>query len=240
MFGYLKDNILNQLEKVYISEGEKPFKKEFHNFIKVIKENNSLKEYYEMYDLFNQVNFDDESIAKEFVEESLKHLKSFNSGEVKKLEPFINGKEKKKLAERSINFKLDQLLFNENINIKDKVTHKIDLIKLLVNRENKPTTYNEGFINLQSRINENVGKLNEAQTQILELFVENDSKKINDYYTNLINETTDLVDRKVLATENIEVAKTLLEVKIKLSDLKKLAPNIEEIENIIDLKESFA
>ena len=36
-----------------------------------IKENKDLKEYYEFYDLFNQVSFDYESVAKAFVEESM-------------------------------------------------------------------------------------------------------------------------------------------------------------------------
>jgi len=78
MFGTLKENILKNLEETYTTDDEKVFKKEFHKFIKLIKENKSLKEYYEVYDLFNQVNFDDQTIAREFVEESIAYLKTFD------------------------------------------------------------------------------------------------------------------------------------------------------------------
>lgn len=241
MFGILKENILEKLENTYITKGEKPFKKEFYNYIKTIKENKNLKEFYEVYDLFNQVNFDDEAVAREFVEESLSHLRKYDKSEVKKLEGLLeaNTQLKSKLPTASVEYKLDQLIFNEGINLKDKVTFKMELIKQLVNKEKQISSYKETFEKLQTSINENVSKLNDKQTAILDLFIENDNGKIVDFYKNIITETTDLVDKRIIESENIEVAKKLLEVKIKLNDLKNLAPNISEIEKIIELKESF-
>lgn len=239
MFGILKENILDKLEETYISAGEKSFKKAFYDYIKVIKENKDLKEFYEVYDLFGQVNFDDEGIAKEFVEESLAHLKNFKKSEVKKLEAILEKREIKKLNKDSIEFKLDQLIFNENINIKDRVTYKVNLVKQLVNKDKQTSNYKETFEKLQTNINENIAQLNEAQTQILDLFVENDNKKIISYYNNLITETTDLVDKRIVESADIEVAKKLLAVKMRLNGLKSEAPSISEIEKIISLKESF-
>lgn len=240
MFGTLKENILNKLENTYSTNGEKEFKQNFYSFIKVIKENKNLKEFYEIYDLFKQVNFDDEAVAKEFVEESLKYMKTLNKSEIKALQNIMESTELQELNTNSIEYKLDQLVFNENLNLKDKATYKVKLVNQIFNKQTENTDPKKTFETLYTKINENVSKLDESETQILDLFVENDSQKIKDYYLGLINETTDLVDKKVIATENVEVAKKLLAVKVKLNDLKTATPTINEIEKIISLKESFA
>ena len=98
----------------------------------------------------------------------------------------------------------------------------------------------KGSFKVFSLINENVSKLNETQTKVLDLFIENDNKKINEYYQNLITETTELVDQKVIKSDNVDVAKRLLEVKIKLNNLKSETPSVSEIEKIVSLKESFS
>jgi hypothetical protein len=239
MFGTLKENVLNKLEETYTNKGEKDFKKEFYSFIKVIRENKNLKEFYEVYDLFTQVNFNNEEVAKEFVEESIKYLKTFNKTDFALLEQIIESREKKPLYPESIEYKLDQLVFNENINLQDKAVYKVNLIKQIVNKENEKIQYKQTLDTLYTRINENVSKLNEDQTKVLDLFIENDTKKINDYYHNLINETTELVDKKVIQTENVDIAKKLLEVKVRLNNLKSEIPSVAEIDKIITLKESF-
>jgi len=241
MFGILKENVLNKLEKTYNDNGETVFKKEFNHYIKTIKENKDLKEFYDVYDLFNQVNFDDEAIAKEFVDESINYLKQFNPDVVKLLEGMLSSEEKlNPLYEESIEYKLDQLVFNENLSLKDKATFKVKLTKQITNRSTEKINHEEAFNTLHDKINENVSKLNENQIEILNLFIENDSQKINDYYTNLINEVTDIVENNIVATDNGEVIKRLVEVKKKLNTLKTQKPNIDEVEKIISLKESFS
>jgi len=241
MFGILKENVLNKLEKTYNDNGETVFKKEFNQYIKTIKENKDLKEFYEVYDLFNQVNFDDESIAKEFVDESINYLKQFNLDTVKLLESMLASEDKlNSLHEESIEYKLDQLVFNENLDLKDKAIFKVKLIKQITNRNTEKVNHQEAFNTLHDKINENVSKLNENQIELLNLFIENDSQKINDYYTNLINEVTDIVENNIVATDNGEVIKRLVEVKKKLNTLKTQKPNIDEVEKIISLKDSFS
>jgi len=239
MFGILKENVLNKLEETYANKGEKDFKKEFYSFIKVIKENKNLKEFYEVYDLFKQVNFNNDDTAKEFVEESIKYLKSFNNTNFALLEQILESRDKKPLHPESIEYKLDQLVFNENINLQTKAVCKVNLIKQIVNKENQKVEYKQTLEKLYTRINENVSKLNEYQVKVLDLFIENDTNKINNFYYNLINETTELVDTKIIKTENVDVAKKLLEVKVRLYNLKYETPTVAEIEKIISLKESF-
>jgi hypothetical protein len=237
MFGAINESVLNNLEKIYLDKGEKVFKLEFNKYIKTIKENKDLKEFYEVYDLFKQVNFDDESIAKEFVEESINYLKSFDKTQITKL----NYIEESVLTnnEGSIEYKLDQLIFNEGINLKDKATLKVKLIKQITKKDEAVIDYKSKFKVLHEKINENVIKLNETESKILELFVENDNEKINNFYLNLINETSEIVENKILRADDSVVIKKLVEVKHKLNDLKNKKPSIQEIENITILKESF-
>jgi hypothetical protein len=237
MFGTIKESILSKLEKTYASGDESTFKKEFNRYIRTIKENKDLKEFYEVYDLFKQVNFDDSDIAKEFVEESINYLKQYDKTQVDKLTALNESIDK--LDESTIEFKLDQLVFNENTSLKDKAKYKVELIKQITNKENKKIDYKSSFETLHTKINENVSKLNETQTMVLDLFIENDSQKINNFYSDLINETEQIVENKILVSENAEVIKKLVEVKQRLNSLKSESPNIVEIEKIISLKESF-
>jgi hypothetical protein len=240
MFGILKENVLNKLEETYANKGEKEFKKDFYSFIKIIKENKNLKEFYDVYDLFKQVNFIDELTAKEFIEESVKYLKGFNKNNFTLLEQILESRERKTLNPDSIEYKLDQLVFNENISLQDKAIFKVNLIKQIVNKNNQKTDQKQTIDKLYTKINESVSKLNEEQTKVLDLFIENDNKKINGYYQNLITETTELVDQKIIKSDNVDIAKKLLEVKVKLNNLKSETPSVSEIEKIISLKESFS
>jgi hypothetical protein len=237
MFGTIKENILNKLEKTYTEGGETVFKKEFNNYIKTIKENKDLKEFYEVYDLFKQVNFDDTDVAKEFVEESVSYLKTFDKTQIDKLSGLVNSIEG--INENSIEYKLDQIVFNENISLKDKAQIKVDLIKKITKKENIQISYKESFDTLHSKINENVSKLNEEQTKALELFIENNTEKIDGFYKDLITSTESIVENKIIESESLDVIKTLVEVKKRLNILKNEKPNIIEIEKIISLKESF-
>ena len=236
MFGTLKNNILSKLENTYNVSGENAFKEEFYQYIKVIKENKVLKEFYTVYDLFNQVSFDDSDIAKEFVEESISYLKKFDKSNIKKLESLTESKDVNK---NTIEFKLDQLVFNESIGLKDKATYKIELIKQLTKKDSKSSDYKEVFTTLHKKINDKVSQLNPEQTKALDIFIENDNQKITTYYDNLINETHSVVENKILQSEDMDVIKKLIEVKKRLDNLKSESPSIAEIEKIIALKESF-
>jgi hypothetical protein len=237
MFGTIKENILNRLEKTYTEGGESVFKKEFNRYIRTIKENKDLKEFYEVYDLFKQVNFEDTDVAKEFIEESVSYLKTFDKNQIDKLSVLVETIES--INENSIDYKLDQIVFNENISLKNKAQIKVDLIRQITKKENTKISYKESFDTLHNKINESVSKLNEEQTIALELFIENDSEKINTFYNELIASTESIVENKIIDSENSEVIKKLVEVKKRLNTLKVEKPSIIEIEKIISLKESF-
>ena len=92
---------------------------------------------------------------------------------------------------------------------------------------------------MYDKINERINSLNESEKVIIELFLENDDKKIKEYYVTLIEEMYEKVDNKILDSSDSVVIKRLIEVKQKLNSLKGQIPNIKIIENILDLKENF-
>jgi hypothetical protein len=178
------------------------------------------------------ISFKSEHIINSF-------LKQFDKSEVKILESILETEQLKPIHQDSIEFKLDHLIFNENLNLKDKAIYKIDLIKQITNRSTTKVNHQEAFGVLHDKINENVSKLNETQMEVLDLFVENDNQKINNFYGNLISEVETIVENNIINTDSSEVIKRLVEVKKKLNQLKSQTPNINEVEKIISLKESF-
>ncbi len=236
MFGQLKESILSNLEKTYQNKGEKDFKESFAKYVKVLKENNTLREFTEVYDLLNTMRFEDESIAKEFVEESIEHLKSFNLSDVDKLK---NLTEEKISIEGTINESIDKLVFSKKLPLVEKVKHKTNLIKHLTRAEKSVESLTESIDKINNSLTEKISKLNEEQVKVLNLFAENDESAINDYYTNLIESTQNVVEETINNADDIIIVKKLLEVRTKLNEMKNEKPSLETIDNIIDLKKSF-
>jgi len=233
MFGLLKENIINNLEKVYLEKGEKDFKKGFNAFMKTIKESKDLKQIYNIYSLYENIRFDNEVIAREFVNESINQLKSYDKSKLNDLKTLTETYEN--LPKNSRYFYLDELAFNDKLSLKNKVEYKVALINSLVNE----TKNNENLINLinnADKINENLNTLSEAQVEAISILAENDKTKVNEYYTNLINETQELLDNKIIESKKeTEAVVKLVEAKKKLKAISKEA-NVNNIELILDLK----
>lgn len=236
MFGQLKESVLSNLEKTYKNNGEKDFKESFAKYVKVLKENNTLREFTEVYDLLNTMKFEDESIAKEFVEESIDHLKSFNLSDVNKLKDLTN---ELISIEGTVNESIDQLVFNKKLTLIERVKHKTNLIKHLTRTEQSVESLTESIDKINNSLTEKISKLNEEQVKVLNLFAENDESAINDYYTTLIEGTQAVVEDTINKTDDIIIVKKLLEVRTKLNGMKSEKPSLDNIDNIIDLKKSF-
>ena len=236
MFGQLKESILSNLEKTYKDNGEKDFKKSFTKYVKVLKENNTLREFNEVYDLLNTMRFNDESIAKDFVEESIAHLKSFDLSVVDKLKTLI---ENTVSIKGTVNESIDQLVFNKKLSLIERVSHKTNLIKHLIRIEKSNESLKESIDKINNSLVDKISKLNEEQVKVLNLFAENDESAINDYYTTLVESTQEMVEETINKSDDIIVVKKLLEVRTKLNEIKNEKPSLETIDNIIDLKKSF-
>lgn len=236
MFGQLKESILSDLEKAYQEKGEKDFKKSFAKYVKVLKENNVLREFNEVYGLLNTMRFEDENVAKEFVEESITYLKSFDLTKVEILKGLTENVIK---IDNTINESVDQLVFNKKLSLVDKVKHKTNLIKHLSRKLEEPKSLKESIDTINERLAEKISKLNEEQIKVLNLFAENDESAINNYYSNLIEATQNLVESTINKSDDIVIVKRLLEVRTKLNEMKNQKPSLDIIDSVLDLKNSF-
>jgi hypothetical protein len=236
MFGQLKESILSNLEKTYQEKGEKDFKKSFSMYVKVLKENNVLREFNEVYNLLNTMKFENEDIAKEFVEESITHLKTFDLTKVDALKTLT---ENIVIVNNVINESIDQLVFNKKLSLVDKVKHKTNLVKHLTKVDEDIVSIKESIDKINESLADKISKLNEEQVKVLNLFAENDESAINGYYSTLIESTQDMVEKTINKADDIIVVKKLLEVRSKLNEMKNQKPSLEVIDNVLDLKKSF-
>jgi hypothetical protein len=236
MFGVLNEALLNTLESAYLKLNEGHFKKQFNKYVRTILENKTIKEFYNIYGQFKNIKFDNELIATHFLDESLKYLNQFDKNEIKLLTTLIEGDVDVEVDDYIDS--LDQLIFNENLNVYDRAEHKVKLIKHLTTNKEKQNS-EDNFNSLHKKVNNKIDTLNTNQKKVVELFIENDNQKIKDFYLNLIEETRALIDNKTIETDDVNVIKKLTEVNVRLRELKNEPPLIEEIEKIIELKESL-
>jgi len=236
MFGKLKESVLSSLESTMNNKGEKDFKSEFAEYIKVLKEDNVLREFNETYNLLNDLKFDDELMALAFVDESIKRLKEIDGTSTDKLS---------KLTEETIdisgtiNHSIDELVFNKNLSIVDKVEHKTKLVRNVIKNSVNGEELNESIDSITSRLNNKVSQLNEEQVKALNIFADNDESKINEYYATLINEVSALVNKTVNESNDIIIVKKLLSVNTRLNEMSNNKPTLEAIDDILDLKKTF-
>jgi hypothetical protein len=236
MFGQLKESILSDLEKTYQEKGEKDFKKSFSKYVKVLKENNVLREFNEVYNLLNTMRFENEDIAKEFVEESITHLKSFDLTKIDALKTLT---ENIVIVNNVISESIDQLVFNKKLSLVDKVKHKTNLVKNLTRVDENIVSIKESIDKINESLADKISKLNEEQVKVLNLFAENDESIINNYYTTLIESTQNMVEKTINKADDIIVVKKLLEVRSKLNEMKNQKPSLDVIDTVLDLKKSF-
>jgi hypothetical protein len=236
MFGQLKESILSDLERTYQEKGEKDFKKSFAKYVKVLKENSVLREFNEVYNLLNTMKFDNEDIAKEFVEESIAHLKSFDLTKIDNLKTLAENVVK---IDNTVTDSIDQLVFNKKLSLIDKVSHKTNLVKHLTRTDENMASLKESIDKINESLSNKISKLNEEQVKVLNLFAENDESKINNYYSTLIESTQGLVEETINKADDIIVVKKLLEVRSKLNEMRNQKPSLEVIDNVLDLKKSF-
>lgn len=234
MFGLIKESVFDKLEAIHESGNETEFKQGFNEYFTKIKSDKDLRDIYEIYDLFTHVSFEDKELANQFIEESLNFLNSCDKSKIN----LLNEKYKdiiSTLDENSVEYILDKLIF-EKTSIKDKVLYKSKLSKMLVGEVKDKSEITHIIENKQSKIEENVSKLSDPEKNILDLFVENDKQKIDNFYKTIISEAETLVENKITYEENSDVIKKLIEVKKKINLMKKESPDITKVENILNLK----
>jgi hypothetical protein len=235
MFGVIKESILNELESLYKSGNLNKLKHEFTDYLKNIHKHNGAKTVYEVYSAYDDVIFEDYDIAKEFVDTSLTLLKDVKKESINN---FFKIYESKTTEIKNGRYKiLDRLLFEDDLKIKERAELKISLAKSLLKKGKTSSSFS--LQEIEDNLKQKISLLSEEQHKILNLFLENKQLEIEAYYSKLIFETSDLINSKILTTEDTTLIKKLAEVQKKLIQYNYEIPNLENIDKIISLKESI-
>lgn len=237
MFATYNENILSSLEETYNSGNYAAFKKQFTNYSKVITSSPNIRRLYKIYEEVNKVRFDENGIAMEFINDVLTEIKGLNLKEVAVLKNMISDNVVK-LKENTINYCLDKLIFEPKLTISERVLTKRSLSHILCDKTTAIEYVNK-LSTLTETVSSNMLDMKEEEREVLELFIENDSTKIKEFYCDLIKETENIVENNILSADSSDVIQMLVRVKHKLNEIKTSSPTISEIDKVLSLKRSL-
>lgn len=250
-FGKIK-NAYNEIlvESVITKNNEK--KDFFKSYIKIIKENDILKNQFLIYNLIENKIEKNENKVKTFVDECLNIMSKYNKKDI------INAN--KKLVESILfekDFDYDKKELHENIstliftsktpkNIDVIVEAKSYVINYILNNKEKEIAEGYGLPNsvvskiMVEKYNEKYSTLDESEKQILKSLIDSDIDKKKEVYNNTIRECIDLVNEK-LKDSDLETKDRLLRVKDKLlNDSKEINEDyVKNISKLVELKNSL-
>lgn len=232
MFGKLNETILFEIEQNITNGSEDKMKSQFGEYTKLLKGNKALVEFFKIYDLYKTKTFEDDEVsAFVFVEETVKHLV-----EQKKLITNQLTKMKELVKESSIKLPdyidaLDFIIFDSGNNIIENADRKVKLIKHLTGKK----TEIQNIDSLHKTLISKIEKMDEKQRDVVEAFLSGDTNLINETYTQLIEDATILINNQLKNANDIDLVKQLVEVNLRINDIKKQEPNISNANKLLDL-----
>lgn len=256
-FGTLKDIFTEKLIESYFSEENKG-KELYKNFLKILKENNTLKTAFIVFKNIESKTINNEVIANEYLKECISLFDKFRGDDslkiqTKKLLSLLEGYDVEYLDKKTkpLHESLQNLLTTKkNISNLNKINEdKINVINWLVTEKE---TINESEEELYIRKNVDPYKfldlavekfnkkykdsLTEEEKNILKVLRENNEEKNKTLVSNLTKETIDLVNKYLSEFgENVTVKSKLLETKDVI--YKMMENNDSSSEKILKLYE---
>lgn len=250
-FGKIK-NAYNDILVESVVTKNKDKKDLFKSYVKIIKENEILKNQFLIYNLIENKIEKNENKVKTFVDECLSIMSKFSNKDILQ--------SNKKLVENILyenDFDYDKKELHENIttliftpktpkNIDVIVEAKEYVVNYILNNKEKETNESYGLPNsiisnvMVQKYNEKYSNLDESEKEILKTLINSDSEKKKELYENTIKECITLVDEK-LKDSDLETKDRLLRVKEKLlNDKKEINEDyIKNISKLIELKNSL-
>jgi hypothetical protein len=251
-FGNIKDTFKSLVVESIIRKDEKG-KKLFSKFLKTIKENETLKDQYLIYNNLQTKKFDDGSEAKDFIKENISLLKSLNESHIQKGNDFFI----KLLKGNKIVKENDSFYKDVSYLIKTEKTpsnlHKINetiskITRIMLEKEDVEEVVTE-TINLPpsvltklavNKFNTRYSDINESEREIIKTVLNGSDEDKENIFKKLKRECIDTIDSKVNESSDVELKHKLLKVKDKLLNTNYNLDNFNtEISKIYDLKESI-
>ena len=226
MFGKSKNKIDSILVNTF---SEKPkFKKAFHTLMESLKDNPTNREFFVLYSQIENKSFNSRNDAEEYLNESIKTLKSKkNKVNLKRINNSINkyktytDKKSNQLYES-----LDTLVFNENVlDIEKRIEAKKLILKKLQSKKSISITENKVpnslLINLSTKkFNEKYKNLSEGERKQFKTLMNKDMDSLEKEIDSLVEEVTNKLDTLMTETSDSNLLKKLNETKEKINETK--------------------
>lgn len=226
MFGKTKNKIDSILVNTF-SEKSK-FKKAFHTLMESLKDNPTNREFFVLYSQIENKSFNSRNDAEEYLNESIKTLKSKkNKVNLKRINNSINkyktytDKKSNQLYES-----LDTLVFNENVlDIEKRIEAKKLILKKLQSKKSISITENKVpnslLINLSTKkFNEKYKNLSEGERKQFKTLMNKDMDSLEKEIDSLVEEVTNKLDTLITETSDSNLLKKLNETKEKINETK--------------------
>jgi len=224
MFGTLKNNLDSVLVNTY--NNKLLFKNAFHTLMGALKENKQTREFFVLYSQVENKNFEDKSLAEEYLNQVIKTLKvkkgKLHTSPLKKslnkFTPYI------KEGSNKIYKDLDLLIFNENVTrIEDRVKSKKSLIAHLSRipsiqlKESKVP--NSLLINLATKkFNEKFNGLSSMDKKKFQNLYSQDESTLCEEYKKNMTQTLNKLDKLIADTSDNDLIIKLKETKHKINE----------------------
>tara|TARA_Y100000385_G_C12977471_1_gene586848 strand:- start:491 stop:1129 length:639 start_codon:yes stop_codon:yes gene_type:complete len=194
-----------------------------------LKDNSTNREFFVLYSQMENKSFDSYKDAEDYLNESIKTLKSKKNkvnlkrinGSIKKYSSYI-GKQSNRLYES-----MDTLIFNENVlDIEKRIEAKKLILKNLQTKKSKPISENKVptslLINLSTKnFNQKYENLTENDKVKFKTLMNKDMGKLEKEINGLVEEVSEKLDKLISESTDSKLLNKLEETKKKIQDTKK-------------------
>lgn len=247
-FGNIKDTFNDILSNALLNKDKKD-KKLFSKYVNTLKEDTNLKNEYLIYKNLTSVKFKNETEARYFINENIQLLKNNDSSKgIKKL--------KSLLGDRGISLNNSELYEHINvlrntektpetlIKIQESLNYLIDnMLKEVIVEESEFETVDVPPSVLTkiatNKFNLKYQDISENEKEIIKTILNGDDIEKKEVYDNLKIECIDIIDKKLIESNDLDMKDKLLKVKDKLLRMTHNSDDfIKDIGNIYELKNS--
>jgi len=253
-FGIIKDTFNNILSKSIIKKDEGG-KKLFSKYLRLLKDDETLKTQYFIYKNLESKKFKLESNARFYIKENIDLLKDINKEKLNKSNKKLLSllKDTEIIKENAELYNHIDILINtiKTPDILDKLQNSIDYIKnrmLIENMENE--TEEHELVNLPpsvltkmavNRFNSKYSDVSEDEKKILKSILNGSEENKKNIYDNLKLECIDLIDNKLQENADLDMKDKMLKVKDKLLRMSCNPDHyVDNIDKVYQLKQSVA
>jgi len=252
-FGNIKDTFNSILSEAIIKKDKKG-KKLFSDYLKVLKENKSLRSQYLIFKNLEFKKFEDRTDAHNYIKENISLLKELNKKELekgnKKLISILKNKEL--IKENSDFYNHINILTNvtKSASSLDKLQKSVNFIKDRMTKKEEPTPTSQDSVNLPpsvltkmatNRFNLKYADINESEKEIIKTILNGNEEDKKNVYETLKNECIDIIDNRLTEEIDLGLKDKILKVKDKLLRMTYNPDEyVKDIDRVYELKKSVA